>query len=133
LGTSWGECFWNLMGTHKEQGRKTKIPSPPTFSKRKKLDHSWVHDEPSHWLHEISISKAFHHHFWPGLMAGSAIWGHSQTRMPNYCDMVGPSLVFSDAFLCVIPLCLHLMIISLTQRWWHSLTNEWGIMATINH
>jgi hypothetical protein len=62
-----------------------------------------VHDEPSHWLHEISISKAFHHHFWPGLMAGSVIWGHSQTRMPNYCDMVGPSLVFSHAFLCVHP------------------------------
>jgi len=25
-----------------------------------------VHAEPSHWLHEISISKTIHHHFWPG-------------------------------------------------------------------
>jgi hypothetical protein len=22
---------------------------------------------PSHWLHEISLSKRFHHHFWQGL------------------------------------------------------------------
>jgi hypothetical protein len=27
-----------------------------------------VHAEPSHWLHEISISKTVHHHFWPGLI-----------------------------------------------------------------
>jgi hypothetical protein len=26
-----------------------------------------VHTEPSHWLHEISISKTVRHHFWPGL------------------------------------------------------------------
>jgi hypothetical protein len=27
-----------------------------------------VHAKPSHWLHEISIPKTVHHHFWPGLM-----------------------------------------------------------------
>jgi hypothetical protein len=27
-----------------------------------------VHAEPSHWLHEISIFKTVHHHFWPGLI-----------------------------------------------------------------
>jgi len=35
-----GEPFGNLMGTHEEQGEKTKTPSPPTSPKRKKLDHS---------------------------------------------------------------------------------------------
>jgi hypothetical protein len=25
--------------------------------------------EPSHWLHEISISKTVHHHFWPGVIS----------------------------------------------------------------
>ncbi len=34
-----------------------------------------MHAEPSHWLHEISISKTVCHHFWPGLMAGAEIWG----------------------------------------------------------
>jgi hypothetical protein len=23
---------------------------------------------PSHWLHEISLPKRVHHHFWPGLV-----------------------------------------------------------------
>jgi len=23
---------------------------------------------PSHWLHEISLPKGVHHHFWPGLI-----------------------------------------------------------------
>ncbi len=36
-----------------------------------------MHVEPSHWLHEISISKTVDHHFWPGLMAYAEIWGHS--------------------------------------------------------
>ncbi len=36
-----------------------------------------MHVEPSHWLHEISISKTVGHHFWPGLMAYAEIWGHS--------------------------------------------------------
>jgi hypothetical protein len=36
-----------------------------------------VHVEPSYWLHEISISKAVGHHFWPGLMAYAEIWGHN--------------------------------------------------------
>jgi hypothetical protein len=27
-----------------------------------------MHAEPSHWLHEISISKTVCHHFWPGLI-----------------------------------------------------------------
>jgi hypothetical protein len=31
------------------------------------MHSSWVHDEPSHWLHEISVSKTVHHHFSPGL------------------------------------------------------------------
>jgi hypothetical protein len=27
-----------------------------------------VHAEPSHWLHEIFISRTVCHHFWPGLI-----------------------------------------------------------------
>jgi len=34
-----------------------------------------VHAEPSHWLHEISISKTVGHHFWPGLI------------LPQICDV----------------------------------------------
>jgi hypothetical protein len=101
------------------------LPSPPNYhhgshelkpygikpywssKRKKKLDHSWVHGEPSHWVHEISISQSC---FLSPFLTWSNGW-HSQTRMPNYCDMVGLSLVFSHAFLCVhIPLCLHLMI-----------------------
>jgi hypothetical protein len=46
------------MGTHWEQGKKTKkIPRPRLrLSKRKKMDHS-------HWVHEISLSKNVHHQF----------------------------------------------------------------------
>jgi hypothetical protein len=40
-----------------------------------------VHVEPSHWLHEIFISKTVGHHFWPGLMAYAEIWGHSHFFM----------------------------------------------------
>jgi len=63
------------LGTHWEQGEKNlKIPPPPPPPlKRKKLDRSWVHAEPSHWLYEISISKTVGHHFWPGLMAGAEL------------------------------------------------------------
>ncbi len=34
-----------------------------------------MHAEPSHWLHEISISKTVRHHFWPGLI------------LPQICDV----------------------------------------------
>jgi hypothetical protein len=40
-----------------------------------------MHGEPSHCLRELSISKTVGHHFWPGLMAGAEIWGHSEKRM----------------------------------------------------
>jgi hypothetical protein len=36
-----------------------------------------MHAEPSHWLHEISISKTIYHHFWTGLRAGAEIWWDS--------------------------------------------------------
>jgi hypothetical protein len=78
-GTSWAEHIWeqfeNLMGTHWEQGKKTTNPSPPAPSKNRKLDHSWVHSEPSHWLHEISFSKTVHRHDLPMLIAGAEFWG----------------------------------------------------------
>jgi hypothetical protein len=50
------------LGTRK----KKKIPFLPTPPKRKQLDPSSVHAEPSNWLAETLISKAVCHHFWPG-------------------------------------------------------------------
>jgi hypothetical protein len=80
-GTTWGtsrEQTANMLPTHWEQGRKTKKitpPNPTPTPKRKKRGPAWLHSEPSHWLHEISISKTVgHHSFWPGLMAGAEFW-----------------------------------------------------------
>jgi hypothetical protein len=53
---------------------KRQLPPPPS-PKRKDQGPSWVHAEPSHWLHEIFISKTVRHYFWLRLMAGSGIWG----------------------------------------------------------
>jgi hypothetical protein len=63
-GTS-GEHDDKMLETHWDQGTKTKNNSPPHSQKEKT-----VHAEPSHRLHEISISKTLCHHFWPGLMGG---------------------------------------------------------------
>jgi len=65
-----------MAGEEIEQGRK-KIITPPRPARKEKAGPSSVHAEPSHWLHESSISKSVGHHFWPGRMAGSVIWGHS--------------------------------------------------------
>jgi hypothetical protein len=59
LGERIREHFENLMGTHWEQVKNTKNPSPHAPSERKKLDHPWVHVEPSHRLHEIDCSSPF--------------------------------------------------------------------------
>jgi len=70
-----GKAFGNTLRTWEHIGNKgKKIKNSPSPSlKRKKLDRSWVHAEPSHWLYEISISKTVGHHFWPGLMAGAEL------------------------------------------------------------
>jgi hypothetical protein len=77
-GTTVG-THWELDGNKRNKTKKSLFPPP--LPKRKKLDRSWVHVEPSHWLHEISISKTVGHHFWPGLMAYAEIWGHSHFFM----------------------------------------------------
>jgi hypothetical protein len=86
------------------KGKKQKIPLPLPPQKEK----NWT-------IHECMMSLPIGYMkflfpklfpiiiFWPGLIAGSVIWGHNQTCITNYCDMVGPSLVFSHAFLCVHP------------------------------
>ncbi len=61
---TWWELYGNTLGTREENKKKSLFP----LSKRKKLDRSWVHAEPSHWLHEISLSKIVHHHFPSGLI-----------------------------------------------------------------
>ncbi len=87
LGKTYGikvRCYWeyprrthwepngNLKGTCEGQRKKwknEKIPPPtPPNLKENKIKALWVHSEPSHWLHEISISKTVRHHFWPGLI-----------------------------------------------------------------
>jgi hypothetical protein len=68
--------YW--QGERLNKDEKQKKPTPPSPPERKNQGpSSGVHGEPSHWLPEISISKTVHCHFWPGLMAGSVIWGHS--------------------------------------------------------
>jgi len=88
-GTFW-ELYGNPLGTWREhvgnKGKwKKKIPptnptpiplSPPKKLKRKQIKALWVHVEPSHWLHEISISKTVHHHFSPGLITPIINWGY---------------------------------------------------------
>ncbi len=43
------------------------LPPPPT-EKEKKARHLECMLGPSHWLHEISLSKRVCHHFWPRLI-----------------------------------------------------------------
>jgi len=74
------------MGTHWEWGKNKKSRPRP---KKKELDPSWVHAEPSHWLHETFISKTVHQHFWPGLLAGAQTVGHS-SKMKSCCRHSSP-------------------------------------------
>jgi len=48
---------------------KKNLSSPPAPQniKGKKTRHLECMLEPSHWLHEISLFKRLHHHFWHGL------------------------------------------------------------------
>jgi hypothetical protein len=54
---TWWEPIGILKGTCWEQRKNLKIPPPPPQPKleRKKIKELWVHAEPSHWLHEISM------------------------------------------------------------------------------
>jgi hypothetical protein len=56
-----------MLGT-KEKMKKILPLLPHPKLKRKKNKGLWVQAEPFCWLHEISISKTVHHHFWPGLI-----------------------------------------------------------------
>jgi len=52
LGTSW----WTTWKLGEPNGNMLKIREPPLPPPpRKKLGLSWVHVEPSHWLHEIIL------------------------------------------------------------------------------
>jgi hypothetical protein len=70
LGTHW-ELERNIVRTHweVEENEKKIFPPPhPTQNiKGKKTKHLECMFGPSHWLHEISLSKRLHHHFWHGL------------------------------------------------------------------
>jgi hypothetical protein len=56
LGTHW-ELARNMLGT---KDRRKKIPpSPHPKLKRKKIKALWVHVEPSHWVHEISMFQNY--------------------------------------------------------------------------
>ncbi len=70
LGKPYGlnlRCYWEQLGEHLRNLRTIweqdiYIYSSPPLSKRKKLDRSQVHAEPSHWLHEIPLSKTIRPH-----------------------------------------------------------------------
>jgi hypothetical protein len=83
LGTLW-EHDGNTLGMRKKQ----KIP-PPHPSRRKNWTPSWVHAEPSHWLHETFISNTVCQHFSPGLLAGAQTVGHS-SKMKSCCRHSSP-------------------------------------------
>jgi hypothetical protein len=54
--------------------------------------------EPSHWLHEISISKMVYHHFQPGLVPPFSLFsliGASQKRKSKYRSIHEQLLAFS--------------------------------------
>jgi hypothetical protein len=79
-GENVGEKIGNALGNLKEHsvntlGSREKLkkiflppPPPPQNIKGKKTRHLECMLGPSHWLHEISLSKRLHHHFWHGLM-----------------------------------------------------------------
>jgi hypothetical protein len=52
---------WELEGNMLEQRKNYKKPSP--------------HTSTQNFLHEISISKTVHHHFWPRLTGRGRILG----------------------------------------------------------
>jgi hypothetical protein len=65
------EHFGNMMGALWAEGKKPKIPlsrtCPHSPYVHKKKTGLFVSAEPSHWLHEISLSNTVHHHLSPGL------------------------------------------------------------------
>jgi hypothetical protein len=69
LGTHW-ELERNIVQTHWEVEKMKKnlsLTPLPTTQKRKKTRCIECMLGPSHWLHEISLFKRLHHHFWHGL------------------------------------------------------------------
>jgi hypothetical protein len=86
---TWWEPIGNLKGTCWEQRKNEKKSSfPPTQNlKEKRIKALWVHAEPSHWLHEISISKITRHHFWPRLIPPII-----------YCQLKGPFAIHMQTF-----------------------------------
>jgi hypothetical protein len=74
------ELKGNIVRTHWEPGNmKTKSSNPPSQKKfeREKARHLECMFGPSHQLHEISLHKRVHHHFWPGL-----IIPHAKKNLP---------------------------------------------------
>jgi len=72
-GTHW-ELIGNIVRTYWEPGKmgkqkKSFLHPPPQNFKGKKARHLECMLGPSNWLHEISLPKRVHHHFWPGLIA----------------------------------------------------------------
>jgi len=70
-GTRW-ELKRNMLGTKEKWKKKTSRPRTLKLG-AKAIKALWVHAEPSHWLHEIFISKTVCHHFWPGLKTFSVV------------------------------------------------------------
>jgi hypothetical protein len=60
LGT-WWEQSWTTLGTENDR-------EPPPTPKNQKPEEKTKSPQPSHWVHEMSISKTVCHHFQPGLV-----------------------------------------------------------------
>jgi hypothetical protein len=69
------KIHWELKkehGIHWELGeneeKKPSTPHTPQNLQGKSKAHLDGMLGPSHWLHEISLPKRVHHHFWPKLL-----------------------------------------------------------------
>jgi hypothetical protein len=98
-GTHW-ELIGNIVRTYWEPGKMEKSikssspppppPSPPQKTlKEKKQGTLSACFGPSNWLHEISLPKRVHHHFWPGLIALANYLFNLYTWELNFGQTIG--------------------------------------------
>jgi hypothetical protein len=73
-----------------------------------------VYVEPSHWLHEISLSETVCHHFLPGLTAHAKNGDKQFWKEKFHAIMMDPDFVFFSgwvdrdfSFFPLFPMCSH--------------------------
>jgi hypothetical protein len=78
--------IWNIVRTKNSRW----IPCSHHHTKEKNWA-SWMHVSSLHWLGGISIFNSVGNHFWPRLMEGHELWGHSQSYL-----LVNTSLTIAE-------------------------------------